>query len=295
MSALIPISEPARRISRWPLWLGLALLWLCTAAWGQVEVPALTARVTDLTATLDAGQVAALEARLQQFEAEKGSQISVLIVPTTQPEAIEQYSMRVVEAWKLGRAKVDDGLLLLVAKADRAVRIEVGYGLEGAVSDIQSKRIIEEEIVPRFRDGDFHGGIDMAVTRLIGLLQGEALPEPPAVGSGATSLLDDYLPMLILFAMVGGGLFRVVFGRFLGASLIGGIGFVGAWWLIGTLSAALIFALVVFFITLLSGSGGSGRGGGSSGGGSSGGGWSSGGGFSGGGGGFGGGGASGSW
>jgi uncharacterized protein len=291
MSALIHISEPARRISRWPLWLGLALLWLCTAAWGQVEVPPLTARVTDLTATLDAGQSAELEARLQQFEAEKGSQISVLIVPTTQPEAIEQYSMRVVEAWKLGRAKVDDGLLLLVAKEDRAVRIEVGYGLEGAVSDIQSKRIIEEDIVPRFRNGDFHGGIDMAVTRLIGLLQGEALPEPDA-GSGAMSLLDDYLPMVMLFAIVGGGLFRAIFGRLLGASLISGIGFVGAWWLVGAVGAALIFAIFVFLLTLLSGSGGSGGGGGSSGGG----GWSSGGGgYSGGGGSFGGGGASGSW
>lgn len=279
-----------RLVRLWGVCLGA--LWLsCAAAWAEVAVPELPARVTDQTASLDAGQIAALDARLQEFEARKGSQIALLIVATTQPEAIEQYSMRVAEAWKLGRKGVDDGILLVVAKDDRSVRIEVGYGLEGAVSDVLSKRIIEEDIVPRFRQGDFYGGIDMAVTRLIGLVDGEPLPEPAAT-DGAMGFLDDYLPMVMLFTIVGGGLFRAIFGRLVGASIIGSIGFVGAWWVVGSLGAALVFAIFVFLITLLSGSGGGSGGGGSSGGG----GWSSGGGgFSGGGGGFGGGGASGRW
>jgi uncharacterized protein len=290
MTATHLIFDIIRLVRRWPVW--LSLLWLCSAAaWAQLAVPPLQARVTDQTATLNADQIAALEARLQAFETRKGSQIAVLIVASTQPEAIEQYSMRVAEAWKLGRKGIDDGILLLVAKDDRAVRIEVGYGLEGAVSDIQSKRIIEEDVVPRFRQGDFYAGIDMALVRLIGLVDGEPLPEPAAV-DGAMSYLDDYLPMVMLFAIVGGGLFRAIFGRLVGASVISGIGFVGAWWLVGSLGAALMFAVFVFLITLLAGSGvGSGRGGGGSGGG----GWSSGGGYSGGGGGFGGGGASGRW
>ncbi|MBK6741686.1 MAG: YgcG family protein [Hydrogenophilales bacterium] len=284
------------RRSRWlPPWLCLVALWLWGfGAWAEVAVPTLQARVTDQTASLDAGQIAALEARLKQFETEKGSQIAVLIVATTLPEAIEQYSIRVAEAWKLGRKGVDDGVLLLVAKDDRAVRIEVGYGLEGAISDIQAKRIIEEEVVPRFRQGDFQGGIDMAVTRLIGLVNGEPLPEPEVVSSTSSlGFLDQYLPMVMLFAFVGGGLFRAIFGRLGGASVAGVVGFLGAWWLVGVLGMALVFALFVFLVTLLGGNGG---GGGRGGGGTGGGGWrSGGGGFSGGGGGFGGGGASGRW
>jgi uncharacterized protein len=261
-------------------------------AMAELAVPDLRARVTDQTATLDDAQRAALEARLQAFEAEKGSQIAILLVDSTQPETIEQYAMRVAEAWKLGRKGVDDGILLLVAKTDRSVRIEVGYGLEGAVNDALAKRIIEETIVPRFREGDFAGGIDLAVTRLIGLVHGEPLPEPSGTGSGSRgSLVNDFAPLVLIFSFVIGGLFRALFGRFLGASITGGLGFLGAWWLLGTFGIALAFGAFVFFVALTTGSGG----GISSGGG---GGWSSGGGgggFGGGGGGFGGGGASGRW
>lgn len=279
---------------RWQ-WATLLAVWLI-ALWNltaraEVAVPEPRARVTDLTGTLDSAQVSAIETRLSDFEKEKGSQIAVLIVATTQPEAIEQYALRVVEAWKLGRKGADDGILLLVAKDDRTVRIEVGYGLEGTVSDARAKRLIEEEIVPRFRQGDFAGGIDAGVTRLISLIKGEALPEPTiSGGSSLGGLLDEFLPMVMLFAFVGGGLLRAIFGRFLGATLAGGLGFIGAWWLLGTFGIALAFGLIVFIITLLTGGGVFSSGGGGGGG------WSSGGGgFGGGGGGFGGGGASGRW
>ena len=125
-------------------------------------IPPLTARVTDTTGTLDAQQKQSLESELAALEQRKGSQLAVLIVPTTQPEDIEQYSIRVVDAWKLGRKNVDDGVLLIVAKNDHRVRIEVGRGLEGAIPDAANARIIREYITPKFRAGDFYGGIDDA-------------------------------------------------------------------------------------------------------------------------------------
>lgn len=287
------MNKPASRIPIYAIWIALVMACLvCAKVSAEVAVPKLQARVTDQTGTLDAGRMGALEERLKGFEMAKGSQIAVLIVPTTQSEAIEQYAMRVAEAWKLGRAGVDDGVLLLVAKEDRTVRIEVGYGLEGVVSDVLAKRIIEEEIVPRFRQGDFAGGVEAAVTRLIGLVNGEPLPEPPAPATSSLGgFIDQILPMVMLFAFVGGGIMRAIFGRFIGASLAGGLGFIGAWWLLDIFGIALVFGFFVFIVTLLTGGGGAISGGG-------GGGWSSGGGgggFSGGGGGFGGGGASGRW
>src|SRR5664279_2871242 len=134
----------------WTRLLLLALL-LCGTAQAEVAVPALKERVTDLTSTLDAGQKQLLESKLSAFESGKGSQIAVLIVPTTQPETIDQYGIRVVEAWKLGRKGVDDGVLLLIAKDDRKLRIEVGYGLEGALNDATAKRIVAEVIWPYFK------------------------------------------------------------------------------------------------------------------------------------------------
>ncbi len=141
-------------------------------------VPRLTARVTDLTATLSADQRGLLEAKLAALERDKGSQIVVLIVPTVEPEAIEQYALRVVEAWQPGRRGVDDGALLLVAKAERKLRIEVGYGLEGALNDATAKRIISETISPRFRQGDYYGGIDAGVEAMSRVIAGEVLPAP---------------------------------------------------------------------------------------------------------------------
>ncbi|MGH6820875.1 MAG: TPM domain-containing protein, partial [Methylocella sp.] len=147
-------------------------------AQADVAVPPLKARVTDLTATLSREQQASLEQELQNFEAKKGSQLAVLIVPTTQPETIEQYGIRVVDSWRLGRKGIDDGALLLIAKNDRSLRIEVGYGLEGALNDATAKRIVSDIIVPRFKAGDFYGGIEAGIQSMIKVIEGEPLPPP---------------------------------------------------------------------------------------------------------------------
>ena len=152
----------------------IALLFSAFLAIADVAVPPLKARVTDLTGTLSASEANQLEQKLAAFEAKKGSQIAVLIVPTTQPETIEQYSIRVAEAWKLGRKGIDDGALLLIAKQDRTVRIEVGYGLEGVLPDAIAKRIIEETIVPKLRQGNFAGGINAGIEQNDGRDPGRA-------------------------------------------------------------------------------------------------------------------------
>lgn len=158
--------------------LGVGLVLVAAALLAEVAVPPLAARVTDLTATLNSAQRAALENLLAAFEAEKGSQIAVLIVPTTRPEPIETYSIRVADVWKLGRQGVDDGLLILLAIRDRSVRIEVGRGLEGVIPDAVAKRIIEEVMLPYFRQGDFYGGLSAGLDRIMDLIRGEPLPQP---------------------------------------------------------------------------------------------------------------------
>jgi len=261
-----------------------------------IPVPPLQALVTDLTATLTPEQRASLEGRLRAFEERKGSQLAVLIVPTTQPEAIEPYAMRVVEQWKLGRKKVDDGVLLLVAKNDRTVRIEVGYGLEGVLSDAITKRIINDIIVPRFKQGDFFGGIDGSVEQMIKLMEGEALPAPDRRAEDASFDLGGMAPVLLMIAVVAGGVLRAVLGRLPGAAVTAGILGLIIWFLSGVFLIALVGAVIGFVVTLLGG-GSFLRGMGGYGGGSHrGGGFGGGGGFSGGGGGgFGGGGSSGRW
>lgn len=280
----------------------LCWAWLGTAApvRADVPVPPLTGRVVDQTATLGAEQAAALEQKLKDFEERKGSQVAVLIVPTTEPETIEQFSLRVVEQWKLGRKKVDDGALLLVAKDDRRLRIEVGYGLEGALNDATARRIIDEVITPKFRTGDFAGGITDGVDRMLRVIDGEPLPAP-AVRAPPFDLdaLAGYAPVILIGALVIGGILKAMFGRLLGSALTGaGIGVI-AWLLIGALSLAAVAGVIAFVFTLISDSllsgGGGRRGGGGFGTGGGGFGSGSGGGFSGGGGGFGGGGASGRW
>jgi uncharacterized protein len=269
-------------------------------ACAEVAVPPLMARVTDLTGTLSPSQRDALEQELRAFETRKGSQIAVLIVPTTQPEVVEQYALRVAESWKLGRKGVDDGVLLLIAKDDRALRVEVGYGLEGVIPDAVANRVIDEIIVPFFKQGDFYGGIHAGISRLIRLIDGEPLP-PPQARDRSWSGIADLLPIAFIAVMIGGGFLGSLLGRLIGAAVSGGIVGVVFWITIGSLLGALAAGVVVFLFTLaIGGSGGrGGRGdfGGWSGGYSSrSGGWSSGGGgFSGGGGGFGGGGASGRW
>ena len=278
-----------------------------------VAVPPLSAPVTDVAGILSPDQSAALDAKLRAFEQGKGSQVAVLIVPSTRPEEIEQYAIRVAEAWKLGREGVDDGALLLVAVEDRRVRIEVGYGLEGVLPDATANRIIDDEIVPRFRAGDYYGGITAGVDRMLRVIEGEPLPEPER-RSPAMSVpgLFELLPFLFVFVLVGGSILRRVFGRVGGALATGGL--VGAltWVLVGILGLALGAGVVAFIFALLGGfggfGGGPGRGGcysrrhgsgwghpGGFGGGFGGRGGGFGGGWSGGGGGFGGGGASGSW
>jgi len=282
----------------------LALCWAVVAG-AQVPVPPIGGRVTDLTDTLAGEQKSALEQALRSFEARKGSQVEVLIVPSTAPETIEQYALRVAEQWKLGRKNVDDGALLVVAKDDRTLRIEVGYGLEGALTDAACKRIISEIIVPRFRQGDFYGGITAGVDQILRVIDGEPLPKPEGKRSGGTRGIGSFLPVMMILALVVGGVLHTVMGRFPGALVTGGAVSVITWMLAGAISVALIVGLIAFLFTLLGGGmggiglgGGLGRGGlggGAFGGGGLGGGGFGGGGFSGGGGGFGGGGASGSW
>ena len=264
----------------------------------QVPVPPLAGRVTDQTATLTAEQQATLEQTLKAFEARKGSQLAVLIVPTTAPEAIEQYALRVVEVWKLGRKKVDDGAILVVAKNDRAVRIEVGYGLEGALNDATSKRIISEIITPRFQQGDFYGGVNAGVDQIIRVIDGKPLPATSGKSTAAVGDIQRYVPVIFLLALVVGGVLRSLLGRFPGALVTGGAVAVFAWFIADAISIALVAGVIALFFTLISGGmGGRGIGGHRGGLGTGGfsGGLGGGGGFSGGGGGFGGGGATGRW
>src|SRR5690349_7926245 len=173
------------------------------AAQAVVPVPELRERVTDVAGTLDEGQRASLEAKLESLENDTGAQVAVLLVQTARPESIEQFALRVAEAWQLGREAVDDGALLLVALDERAVRIEVGYGLEGALTDATSRRSIDEAIVPHFRNGDMYGGLSAGVDRITTVVRGEELPppEPPETGG---SEWGELLPFLFIAVMFGG-------------------------------------------------------------------------------------------
>jgi uncharacterized protein len=291
----------------------LLLCWAFVAfaqvsAFAQVAVPTLTGRVVDQTGTLSNDEIASLTQKLADLETRKGSQIAVLIVPTTKPEEIEQYSIRVAEAWKIGRKKVDDGALLLIAKNDHKLRVEVGYGLEGALTDVTARRIIDEIITPKFREGDFSGGISDGVDRIIGVVDGEPLPAPKrqTTFAGGQDRFDIMFNPVILFGVfVAGAVLRSILGRLIGSVATGAVFGVLAWLTIGSVLFSIVAAIGAFAFAMFAGSAAStGRGGGWSSGGrssSSGGGWSSGssssdsGSFSGGGGSFGGGGASGSW
>jgi uncharacterized protein len=266
----------------------------------EVAVPPLTARVTDLTGTLSGAVVARIEAKLADLEAKKGSQVAVLIVPTTQPEEIEQYGIRVEDTWKLGRKGVDDGVYLIVAKNDRRVRIEVSYGLEGALPDAVANRIITETITPHFKLGDYDGGVEAGVNQIISVINGEPLPAPDRKWERRGGL-GNLLPVLLIVVFVASGVLRAIFGRLFGsiatAGLAGGI----VWLLSHLIPIGIGAGLLAFLFAMLTGgsrsgwTSGGGLGGGLGGFGGGFGGGGGGGGFSGGGGGGGGGGASGSW
>ncbi len=297
---------PAKMTQTWVKILALAVLLLAaTLSRAEVAIPLLKSHVIDLTATLSVSEVTQLEQKLAAFEKAKGSQVAVLIVPTTQPETIEQYALRVAETWKLGRKGVDNGVLLLIAKNDRTLRIEVGYGMEGVLPDAMAKRIIAEIIVPQFKEGNFVAGIDAGIDAILSLLKGESLPLPstkngPENSSGMHILLDNFIPLLIGFIVLG-RILQALLGRLVGAAITSiGLGFIG-WLFFSSIVAAILIAVVIFLLSLFQNTGSgiyrngrsswSGNGFRNGGFGSG----SSGGSFSGGGGGFGGGGASGRW
>jgi uncharacterized protein len=263
-------------------------------AFGEVAVPPLKARVTDLTATLDAQQIQALETQLRDFEGSKGSQVAVLMLPSTQPETAAQYGVRVYDEWKLGRKGVDDGVLVLVAKDDRRVWIVTGRGVEGPLPDAAVKRIVEEDITPRFKQGDFYGGIRAGVDRIVRTIEGEPLPPPRRAGQQSPLFENtEWLIPAFIILMVAQGILNTIFGRAIGAGLTGGVAGLFAWIIVGSLAIGAIVGVIAFVFGLFRGSPvGHGGGWNSGGGWSSGGGFSGGGGFGGGGGGFSGGGGS---
>jgi uncharacterized protein len=276
-------------------------LWLCAAAWGQdvLPVPPLADRVIDQTASLSAPQRAALEDKLAAFEAASGPQIVLLLVPATAPEDIASYAQRVADTWKIGRRTVGDGVLLVVAKNDHAVRIEVAKALEGAVPDLAARQIIDRAIVPAFRQEDYAGGLNAAIDQLMARIRGEGLPAPAARGASRdTGIPFDQLMMFLFIGVpVVGGVLSLIFGRKLAAVVTAGAAGGLAWWISTSLLLALGAALATVVVVGVLGVGtvlrmvamGAGRGGGGLGGGG-GGGFSSGGGGD-----FGGGGASGRW
>lgn len=277
-------------------WAWACLLGWAVAAWGQAlqPIPPLTGRVVDAAAWLSPEQRASLESRLAGIEAKSGSQIAILTVPTTQPEPIEAYSIRVVDAWKLGRKGVDDGILILLARNDRVARIEVGRGLEGVIPDVIAKRIVEEQMIPRFRQGDVAGGLEAGVAAVEARLAGEALPTPirPQQRRGGG---QDWIGFVLMAALFGGQVLRALLGPLLGPGLAASLVGAGVWWI----SGSVVFGVGAGVAALLFLLGGGGRGGSgpwiSGGGGRGGFGGGGSGGWSGGGGGFSGGGASGRW
>jgi uncharacterized protein len=277
---------------------------------GLAPIPALTARVNDRTGTLHEPELAALESKLASYEAQSGNQVVVLMVPSTKPEPVETYSIRVAEAWKIGRKGSDNGVLFLVAKDDRKMRIEVGYGLEGVLTDAVSSRIIAEDVAPRFRDNQFAAGVNAGVDRIIATLGKTGAPASAPSGTarkpaGGGIDFQSLLLMLLVGVPVLGGVLKRIFGRLVGSTFGGGLIGVAGWFLLGSVALGALMGVAGFLIMLFLGvgstfgrrggmyipTGGWGGGGGFGGGGFGGGG----GGFSGGGGSFGGGGASGSW
>ena len=232
--------------------LALLLCWAFAAS-AQVAVPPLSGRVVDQTATLSSSDVALLQQTIRSFEQSKGSQLAVLIVPTAQPETIEQYSLRVAETWKIGRRKIDDGVLLVVAKDDHKLRIEVGYGLEGALTDAAAKRIIDGVIAPKFRSGDFAGGISLGVASIIRIIEGESLPAPapaPQPRFNSSNLDGGAIAFALIALFMVGTILRAALDRLDAAVVMAGLAALAAWFVVGIWFASVIAALFAFLVTL---------------------------------------------
>lgn len=296
-----------RRSVQWltgmPARLAGALFFLVSVALAQQAVPALSAHVVDRTGTLSAQQLRQLDDKLSIFERTGGAQVVLLLIPTTQPEDIASYANRVANTWKIGRKEIGDGLLVIVAKNDRQVRIEVAKTLEGAIPDLAAKQIIDQAITPHFRQGDFAGGLDAGVDQISARIKGEALPAPKAGASGQRGSFDwtDLAVFMFIAVPVAGTILRRLLGSKFGSLATGGVIGVIALLVTSSLLIAGLAALAALLFTLLSsltartghggwGSGGTGGWGTSGGFGGGGGGFSSGGGGD-----FGGGGASGNW
>jgi len=292
---------------------GAVLSFLAFAAFGaEIPVPKLTAHVIDQTGTLSADERARLDSKLTDFETRKGSQVAVLIVPTIGAEVIEDFAGRVTDEWKLGRKGVDDGVLFVIAKQERKLRIHTGRGVQGTLTDILSKRIVADIVAPKFRTGDFAGGINDGVDAILKAIEGESLPMPTAKKSsqrkvGTVSSYENFAWIAFFLVPIAAVMLRSLVGRFAGAGLTGGVTGVAAAWVFGSIVFGVFAAIAAFIIGLMVNGGmpnarTRGAGGNWGTGGWSGGGWSSGGGggfdgggFSGGGGSFDGGGASGDW
>lgn len=254
--ALLTLARLARLVLVPLLW---ALLGLTQPALAQSlqPVPPLTARVTDLSGTLDNDSRAALESKLAAFEQIKGSQVAILLLPSTQPEDIASYANRVANAWKIGRREVGDGVLLVVAIKDRRVRIEVAKTLEGALPDLATKRIIDEAISPNFRSGNYLLGLDAALDRIFAHIRGEALPEPKAKARGAGVpgfQWFDLLIVLLIVVPVVSAVLRSFFGRRLGSLVSGGGAGTVAFWLTASVLGAVLVGLVALLFSFIAGS-----------------------------------------
>ena len=238
----------------------IVFTWFCwllaPTAWAQNNVntalqpvPALTARVIDQSSTLNSADLQSLSAQLQQLEEETGAQVAVLMVPSTAPEDIAAYAFRVASSWKLGRKDIGDGALIVIAKNDRQMRIEVARTLEGAISDIMAARILDEAMQPRFQANDYAGGLSAAIERMALLIKGEELPPPET--SESDDLSSPAITGVALFWLLGAPVASWMLGRFKASILVGVVTGIVVFVMERSLPIAGGAALVGMFITLL--------------------------------------------
>lgn len=237
---------------RWTLIFLLGLISLTLRANDEVAIPALNSPVMDTTGTLTSEQKASLANKLRNFETKKGTQIAILLVATTQPEPIESYALRVAEQWKIGRKGVDDGILLILAKQDRKARIEVGYGLEGVITDAISKRIIQDIMAPHLRQDDYAAGLNAAADSFMKLIEGEPLPAVETSSQESDGKNEMLFAVMAIVALISGAIGQRMH-RMVGAVAAAGVAGALTWWFWGSVLFAVGLALVGFVIQLLGG------------------------------------------